>query len=437
MSTTEKQKAEYQEKLKAAIKLLVNQVKAGCGRKACYNSSYCAKAPGRSIANPELFSKKDQALLTACVAVIRQEKNIDSLNCLQLKIESYCSKIVMNFDEWFTIFSDITPTNSVCVNPKLVSNFWSRAEKISVYIEIREFNKAFTEAYNILKQRVKLHLIPSEQVVEPNKNAQLTESTIKYNKRGSEIFLYFVSIYSNFIISILLSKSFEYNIDYRIEMEQLLEGFSLFLNEYKTTSEESSEVIDSNILEIFSFVDKDSYKAMIGTLQDLLTVLLIDLTQKKITNSQELVLLVGLMRLIEFLHFVNIHKKYADKDLFYNHSVNHYLSIKHQCINYFKYHKKSFASDLLQEADVFSFLKYYYMYDPGSKKEIISHYNSRMQTQEAISSSAFLSIDNILSGMGGIYLVFKIKREKLVENTLDQISSNLNFRKPLRVRSKQ
>lgn len=429
MSTTEKQKTEYQEKLKAAIKLLVKQVKSGCGRRACYNSYYCANAPERLNDNPELFTKNDQALVSACLAVIKQEKYIESLNCLQLNVEGYYSKIVKSFDEWFTVFSDVSPSNSVCINSQHVLNFWREKTDFSVYSEIKEFNKAFTEAYNILKLRTKLHLIE----VQPINQTSQPENTVKYNIRGSQIFFYLVKIYSNFLITVLLSKSFLYNIDHRVDLEHLLEGFSLFLNEYKTTSEQSSQIIESKIVSIFTYIDTDSYKAMINTLQDFLTVLLIDLTQKKISNSQELVLLVGLMRLIDFLHFINTNKNYANKEIFYNHSVNHYLSIKHQCLNYFKYHKKNFSNDLLQEADVFSFLKYYYMYDTGSKKEIISHYNSRIQTQEAISSSAFLSIDNILSGMGGIYLVFKIKREKLVENTLDLISTNLNFRKPLRV----
>ena len=82
------------------------------------------------------------------------------------------------------------------------------------------------------------------------------------------------------------------------------------------------------------------------------------------------------------------------------------------------------------EADSFSFIKYYFLYDSASKKDIITQYNTRLQANEI--NSSFESISNLLGGVG-YYLVFKIKRQDIVKSTLDIIIGNHNFRKPLRV----
>lgn len=412
MELNEKQKKEYELKVKSIIQSLFKQIKNGCYRNKCYNYLYCPKSDN--------FSYKyttDKNLISDCLGIIKNSDNIENLICYDFKLESYSSSAVANFDSWFDAFSlnnSFSPSKANCYN----INY-----KFDIFKEIDQFNKAYEKIIEYLKLQ---------------KIVILKENTVLKINKPESIISYLFKIYFNFINFILVNSDFMYNITFKIQKEQLLNEFFILFNTYRlmNNSALNNPPNEMFILDMLKNYNKESFEIVVSSLQNFLTVLLVDLTSAESgLTASEMVLLVGLMRLIEIYYYSNEYFKFIPKESFYNDSVNHYLSIKAQCSNYYKYHNiNEKAISLLEEADVFSFIKYFFTYDIGSKKDIISIYNTKVQSNE-IFSSAFDSMDYMLSGLNSVYLQMNVRRTNLVEDTLDIISkSNINFKKPLKVK---
>lgn len=389
-----------------------------------------------------------------------------------------------------------------------------------LFKEIQCFNNIFEEIINnilIIEQNI---VVKKNNEFNYNINNDFKNNSyynnIEYKDLLKQNYInsidYVFKIYFNFINFCLFNDDFMYNLSYRKELELLLTNFNIILNlnkevistlkfNYDSNNNNNNSIINSeepnNIFSIcknkilacndiyknYIFFNQQEFEKVVNLLNNFLTVLLVDLTQQK-TIVNDLIILVGIMRLFEFMHDANYsdilinnnnirlintelktNKKSSAKDLnfdltikkdlnnnnninninplvkkhvFYNDSMNNYLSIKAQCVNYFKYLKKkeecNNVYDFKLEAQNFSFVKYYFMYDTGSKKEILSYFNIRAQAQEALSSSLNI-IENIFSvSSESMYLIFKINRNNIVEDTLDIIVKNINFRKPLKVK---
>lgn len=412
MENNEKLKKDYEAKVKKTIQLLFKQMKTGCYRLKCYNK-YCKKSYSY---NYEFTN--DKTLISDCLAIVKKSDNLTCLICLDLSEIKSESLIVKSFDDWIGLF-ELKESNTLDL--ALVDAAISKkgdSKPIDVFLEIDSFIKSYNQVF---------HILMGNQIIK-----KANELTIEFESTDEEfnksITEYFYRIFFNFINILLMSKDFMYNLSIKKHLESLLYEFIILKNTY-TSFYGNSKVL----LPQFGFYDKEHFTVVISNLQNFLTVLLVDLTTQEMESSvKELLLLVCLMRIFEIFFSVNEEYKFIPKEGFHNDSVNNYLSIKFQCSNYFKYHKFNKQISIIEEAQIFSFIKYYFTYDTASKKEIISHYNTKMQNQEIFSS--FESFEALLLGSGGPYLVFNVRREQLVDNTLDIISGNLNFRKPLKVR---
>lgn len=278
---------------------------------------------------------------------------------------------------------------------------------------------------------------------------------------------YLLNSYFRFIVFLMANPSIYYNDSYKQDLSLLFENFSFL-----------ASLVDKDFMSkhfLLYIAYPKHFAEVVSNFQNYLTILLCALTRTKFTSTKEIRHLVGFLRSFEIFYMANqwlggqeqlIHygelkgfthtvvgKGLIPKEEFHNDSVNNYLSIKIQCENYFKYYFKPSHSTLSQiheslmlsksdreedfdkEAEFFSFIKYFFLYDASNKNDIIKIYNLKEQTTEMTSSLG--SINSILSGLGGIYLVFDVRRDNLIEDTLNIIiKSNLNFKKPLKVKFK-
>lgn len=464
-------KKQYQHKLKTSVAKLFKQLSSGCDKKICYNTEFCKKAKDFDSTPYSNLSK--QELLQFCYNKIKESDNIDSLVCIDFKSYEYKGTLVNSFEEWYYIFDTDSKniTNMLNINhdkayisPKKIFSFYndscsnkSNNKDKGVYAEIQAFNSMIdsivkdylVEVLIDFKEKDNLKLSKHHSIIENNITMQ--------NKLLLSEYLF--KIYFNFINYLLLSNELIYHIFFKEDTYTFFENFFMLMSYIKKEKkfdikqppneayftdlfsqfcEDKPKI--NNKLNCFSISEDNSnnsivlFKNCISCFQNFLTVLVLDLTQdhSEVTNT-DLKILIGILRTFEMYYIANKRYDLVDKSLFESEKVNNYLSLKSQCFSYFTYMQLRNNENMNifdKEISNFSFIKYFFLYDSASKKDIISQYNSKIQANEV--SSSFESIDALL-GLQNIYLVFKVKRNDLIKSTLDIISGNLNFRKPLKV----
>lgn len=362
-----------------------------------------------------------------------------------------------------------------------------------IFEEVINFNSSMSKAIEVIERQVNLTVKrnkpetrhePSDldqifidnikqQEYEPPKEATRKVSLdlgheyhLSGHPRGSPAIRYLLNANFKFVVFLMANPSVYYNDSYKKDLSQLFENFSFL-----------ASLVDRDFMSrhfLLYVAYPKLFTEVISNFQNYLTILLCALTRTKFTSTKEIRHLIGFLRTFEVFHhanqwlgsqgqfiqygelkgFVAVGKGLVPKEEFHNDSVNNYLSIKIQCANYFKYYFKPSETevqrerhiaqgylptrvereaDFDKEAEFFSFIKYFFLYDAANKNDIIKIYNLKEQTSEMTSS--LNSINSILSGLGGIYLIFDVRRENLIEDTLNIIiKSNLNFKKPLKVK---
>lgn len=455
MSVNSTKNSDYGQKLKKDIQSIFKQLKTGCYRSLCYNP-YCKKYPGFCSDQKLNSFGNDKELLAFCLNFVKTEDNIETYICLELSDIGYKSSVVGNLDDWIGKFStkinpcdfnnkmniELTPKHNGNTSEIVEANKTldfddldiyfdpnkaladSYVQSIDLILEVANFNKAF--------QVLLSKLVNEKKIMKKNTNEGFT----LIDNKAAHIVPYIFRIYFNFFNYCLQSENFMYCDSSRKDIEEFFNKFNTILLFYRATKGANikSHPQEKFIYKLFSLYSSDQLLRIINFLQNFLTILLVDLTQQKPTLD-DLILLVGLMKVFELIYFSNIELKLLDKTSFYNDSINNYLSIKAQCINHFKFEEIAETVDLYnlkKEAEYFSFIKYYYMYDTGSKREILSIFSLRAQSLEV--NNSILSLDSLLMGAQSLYFILKVRRNHLVEDTLDKVSGNQNFRKPLKVK---
>jgi len=145
-------------------------------------------------------------------------------------------------------------------------------------------------------------------------------------------------------------------------------------------------------------------------------------------NKSNLNKIKNLIKIFNIFYKVNSKFKFLNYNEFYNEAMNSDDDLKLITLKSFKTYKKKQNS--------FSLLKYPWLFDSAFKRDILHDLNQNKQKQEMINSitSGFNSFDTLLNLENNIFLTFEVRREHLIEDTLNIISnSNLNFKKALKV----
>lgn len=415
MELSEQRKKDYQLKIKKAIQELFNQMKNGCYRRLCYNKKYCKKNP---------FFKydyiSDKQLISDCLSIVKTSDVIEDILCIDFrcmnKDKSIDNNSLIDIDKWIELEDDQGRLNPILIKEK------EKVKQSEIYNDIVKFN----ESYKIIIKSLS-----------DSKFIKITESIYEVVYKNKEyiynILLYLYRLYFNLLNYILLSNEFMYNIENKDNIKSFIDDFLIIKNTIDLEYKQDFKYL----LEYFTIFNKNDFNKIISNLQNFLTILLVYLTsQESMTGIEELTLLVGLMRVFEVYWIINLSYDYISKELFHNDSVNNYLSVKSQCNSYFKYHKDhNKLLSIREEVEIFSFIRYYFVYNISSKKDIITQFNLNTQTKEIFSSSMNVSsLESLLYGMEMPYLIIKVRRSDLIEDTLNIIIGNFNFRKPLKVK---
>ena len=161
------------------------------------------------------------------------------------------------------------------------------------------------------------------------------------------------------------------------------------------------------------------------------------------------------IRIFKFFYDINEKFKILNFREFYNDSVSNYLNLKEECKNYISLlnrrktsesEKKGSSNKLNSlnssnnlnnsKSQPFSLISYHFLFDAASKSEILYNFNFHQQKQEMMNSlSDIMNFQQNRVDMRGIYLFLEIRRNSLIEDTLNFIAnSQLNFKKQLKVK---
>lgn len=477
-------KAKYQENLKKGIQKLYNQLKKGCSKKYCFNKGNCINDIDFDEDKLKLNINgiSDKELITRCIKTVGSTEYLDTLFCLDLteNIE-YKSKFVTQIDEWYHIVCNsklvFCPKKAEYIAKKIVIN-GVKENNFEAYTEIIIFNKVINKILidlfsDVLKDN-------NSEIIEKEFFGSYSNKITEVNRK--RLIEYLFKMHFNFFNFMIVNNFFDYNINHKKDIYNFFENYcvisnqilkiknlksktpaaseyftsmfveyvfyssnkniilnnkKLFLEYHYSNFQETNKVSNTN-MEIDYIESKpenkniDYFLENIHNLNNFLTILVLDLTtSSEEPSTKDIKLLVGFLRIFEYFYFANKKYRMISNEIFANEKVNNYLSLKVQFLSYFKYHynKSENMNIISNEAECFSFIKYYFLYDSGSKKDIISQYNSRLQHLEV--SSSFDSIESLLAS--GTRLTFEILRNDLIKSTLDIIAKNLNFRMPLKV----
>jgi hypothetical protein len=147
-------------------------------------------------------------------------------------------------------------------------------------------------------------------------------------------------------------------------------------------------------------------------------------------NKTAFVKIKNLIKIFNIFYKINYKFRIVPYTEFYNEAINNNEDLKYLIIKLSKSNKKN--------QKLFNLLKYSWLFDSAFKRDVLSELNAIRQKQEMINSitSGINSFDNIFNLENNIYLSFDIRRENIIEDTLNIISnSKINFNKPLKVRN--
>ncbi len=199
--------------------------------------------------------------------------------------------------------------------------------------------------------------------------------------------------------------------------------FENFFELYLSVNKKLKNSQMSHFLDIFNDLGKEMLSDIINAYQSFISIFLLMEQNKSNLNK-----IKNLIKIFNIFYKVNSKFKFLNYNEFYNEAMNSDDDLKLITLKSFKTYKKKQNS--------FSLLKYPWLFDSAFKRDILHDLNQNKQKQEMINSitSGFNSFDTLLNLENNIFLTFEVRREHLIEDTLNIISnSNLNFKKALKV----
>jgi len=181
--------------------------------------------------------------------------------------------------------------------------------------------------------------------------------------------------------------------------------------------EKEKEFLRANYFEKLS---KESFTALQGRLQHLISIQVVSLQKNKETNSD--LTIINATQILGFLWKINLKSKYIENGLFYNHPLNEYLHTRHEYKDWVK-------------GKAFSFCKHSFILTPDTKSKILLEEarESQLQRQEeAVQRTMFGYEDNP-------FLLLRVRRSHLLVDSLDsimamKINDPRDFKKPLKLK---
>jgi hypothetical protein len=223
-------------------------------------------------------------------------------------------------------------------------------------------------------------------------------------------------IYSKFLIFLSLDHNFCFNMLYTKEFV----AYFKYFHDYKLeTSVDAFEELRYS---------KNDFLSIINNYQNFLTLLLFNIGESEFRQDESIEVLIHFMELFQLIYEVNEKFSIVSYKEFYNESINKNLNIKEECRVFFKSMRKN-------DKSAFSLIKYHWLFDPAVKSDILTLYNFNLQRYEVINSIGDLMGDLNLFNPMNMYLLLEIRRNNLLEETLNFISNpEHNFKKQLKVR---
>ncbi len=301
---------------------------------------------------------------------------------------NFCSQDLHNFDNIEGVFH-----NGLNINYPKLKEYYTEYKK--------QYNKPI-EIENILKY------------INSNKVLKIFEST---DEEQTTLKRYLHYLLSRLLIYVSLHPFFGFEDNYA---KACFENFfELYLSVNKKIK--NSQTIP--FLDIFNDLGKEMLSDIINSYQSFISIFLLMDHNKSNLNK-----IKNLIKIFNIFYKVNNKFKFLNYNEFYNETMNSDDELKSIALKSFKTYK--------HKQNSFSLLKYHWLFDSSFKRDILHELNQNKQKQEMINSitSGFNSFDTLLNLESNIFLTFEIRREHLIEDTLNIISnSNLNFKKALKV----
>jgi hypothetical protein len=383
-----------------------------------------------------------------------------------------------------------------CKDEKLVKNFQMNVEELAFFFDNDKtyLRKNFNSDYLV---KLNLDIGKIKNFYETNKSVDLEMDLVRFNiyfnsminpeeeasleeKYTVRLTYYIYHIYSKLLVYISLNPNFCFLETMKKEFITFFRNFIILIKRIKTlenklnrnelslkkSKSENMSDIKINLDEIFSkkksthnsllpipLNDKDytsyllpfeeiqNYKSEFGNIinnyQNFLTLLLFQIAENYEEIGTEYRTYDVLKKFIKvFKYFYKVNEKFKISNFrdFYNDSVSNYLNLKEECQNYISILNKRKNSDSQKEP--FSLIKFHFLFDAAAKSDILYIFNFHQQRQEMINSiSDIMNLQMNRMDLRGIYLFLEIKRNNLIEDTLNFISnSQLNFKKQLKVK---
>lgn len=319
----------------------------------------------------------------------------------------------------------------------------------------------------------------------PNLNFEKIKLSFKSHEENNEFFEKQLAQINNLFFNLYVSSNFSEELDekemsivFYLYTYQIKALFYVLCNQNLSLSEENVSEFDlffSNYREIKSMVKKclksfgteavnkafiksfeeikdniNTFTEIITNCQTFLTMILIqcyikDEEDDNDDQSQEdnepkfnmnmKKLLINFVKTFKLFHRINEAYSLISYKEFYNEGVSKSLNIKRECEVYNTILKKK----LENKEKPFCLFNYIWLFDPASKSEIFRVFNTHKQSTEIFNSLHSLEeggrLGMPLVNASSIFLVLKIRRNHLIEDTLNAVSiSTINLQKPLKVK---
>ena len=208
-------------------------------------------------------------------------------------------------------------------------------------------------------------------------------------------------------------------------------------------NEDLTQIYVNSFEEIRNY--KEEFKKYVENSQTFLTLILCSLKSNNIEeeeeeeeestyNEQFYSLLKHFLKTFKTLYLINEKYNIIDQREFYNHEISKNINYKIECNTYNIILEKKY-----ENKKPFSLISYNFLFDAFSKNEIIKYFNDKKQRDEIVNSlhnniEGLLEFNNLLNNQS-LFFVLNIRREKIIEDTLNTVSNpNINLQKPLKVK---
>ena len=332
---------------------------------------------------------------------------------------------------------------------KVNDYFTKEQDKLSIETDIKDFN----EVYSVFEM-----LLGFKDLSEEARMSLLYDAS--NTSRLTNIIYYTYYLMTQFYLYLLIHPGFSLS-------QPLTEDLLLFFRNYVDikrlmkiavvivikSTDTINNINDSDLKQqrrsafkrAFASITKyaELFKQMVSNSQTFLSLLLFNIDSKRGDETDEEHLNMYDERLITLLEqftrsFSTLYKINCDYSLlpykeFYNDSLSKYLNIKYQCRIYNEILKKNYTG-----RKPFTLLSYIWLFDAAAKSDIFTEFNSNQQASEMLHVIRDMHNPLVLINamdMQSMFLYIQVKRDKIIEDTLNYISnSSLNLKKQLKIK---